>query len=244
MTKEKSHEYIHSWIVFAMTFFTLLFLFFNKKFLFDLPLILFMMIVFLKNRLSLKNVSRIFFYSFIFSFSFFLISVLFPAKSLQTGASFDIYGFSLSKMILAGALKTMIRLFLISFFSMTSATTIDYTKVILYLISEKGLSVFWGYPMLLALNSISLFKKEFERIRINARLRNLPFKDKFVVFFPMLVFAIRHSQRGAISLVTRGLNEQKSFYYHYGLTQFDKLVLFLFSFAYLALLALIIFQTK
>jgi energy-coupling factor transporter transmembrane protein EcfT len=103
------------------------------------------------------------------------------------------------------------------------------------LIVHKGLKLFWGYPILLALNSIALFKEEYDRIKINARLRDLPFKDQFMLFFPLLVFAIRHSQRGALSLVTRGLNQQKTFYFSYGLSFDDKKRLFLFWLIYFAL---------
>jgi energy-coupling factor transporter transmembrane protein EcfT len=129
----------------------------------------------------------------------------------------------------------MLRLMLVSFLSMASGVVIDYTKVVLHLIVHKGLRLFWGYPFLLALNSIALFKSEFERIRINSRLRDLPWKDQLSLFFPLLVFAIRHSQRGALALVTRGLSDEKTFYFSYDLSPSDKFLfrLFLVSFVFL-----------
>ena len=222
MIHEKPREFIHSWYVFMMTLLTLIFLLTNKKLMLDLPLVFFMIYVFLKNGLLFSKLKENIFFAFVFSFSFFFIGILYPAKALMTGASYSICYLEIPVVVFRKAFFTMIRLFFISLLSMSSSTIINYTKVILYLISEKGLSVFWGYPLLLALNSISLFKKEFERIRINARLRNLPLKDKFSLFFPMLIFAIRHSQRGAMSLVTRGLNNHRKFYFNYGLSPLDK----------------------
>jgi energy-coupling factor transporter transmembrane protein EcfT len=174
------------------------------------------------------------------SFGLFFLNVLYPAKELQTGEVYQISRFVIYQASVTKALSGMIRLFLASFLSMSSGAVIDYTKVVLHLIVHKGLKLFWGYPILLAMNSIALFKEEFERIRINAKLRELPWQDQLSLFFPLLVFAIRHSQRGALSLVTRGLNHQKSFYFSYDLSELDKLRLRLFLSAYLLLVGIAI----
>jgi len=50
-----------------------------------------------------------------------------------------------------------------------------------------------------------------DRLRIIAKQRELDLKDRMAFFFPLLVFAIRHSQRGSLALVTRGLSEKKVF---------------------------------
>jgi energy-coupling factor transporter transmembrane protein EcfT len=178
--------------------------------------------IFFKNGLEFLVFKRILLYAFLFSFSFLMINVLYPSSALKMGKIYQIGHVKIYYASLMQATQTMIRLFFISFFSMSSGAVIDYTKVVLYLIVHRGLRPFWGYPLLLALNSIALFKKEFERIRINARFRNLPLKDKLSLFFPLLVFAIRHSQRGALSLVTRGLNDKKNFYFSYHLSHQDK----------------------
>jgi hypothetical protein len=86
------------------------------------------------------------------------------------------------------------------------------------------------------MNSIALFKDEFDRIKVNARLRDLPLKDRLSIFFPLLVFAIRHSQRGALSLVTRGLSDQKSFYFSYDISSLDKNIFKVFLLIYLILI--------
>jgi hypothetical protein len=241
MNQAKPREYLHSWYLLLVTFFALFFLLINRNLILDLPLVFATFYFYFKNGLLLSKFKRLFLYAFLFSFGLFLLNILYPAKELQTR---EIYHFS--KLIfyqasLMTALSSMIRLFLVSFLSMSSGAVIDYTKVVLHLIVHKGLKLFWGYPILLAINSIALFKEEFERIRINARLRDLPWQDQFSLFFPLLVFAIRHSQRGALSLVTRGLNHQKSFYFSYDLSNWDKHRLNLFLAGYLILVGIAIY---
>lgn len=241
MIKAKYPEFVHSWYLLIMTFFSLLFLLINKNLILGIPLVLFMLVIFVKNGLSFFKIKRLFYYAFFFSLSLFVISILYPSAALKTGEIYKIGTLNIYRTSLLKATHTMIRLFLVSFLSMSSGMAINYTKVVLHLVVHKGLKLFWGYPFLLALNSIVLFKKEFERIRINARLRDLPLRDKVSLFFPLLIFAIRHSQRGALSLVTRGLNDQKSFYFTYALSSTDKLWLKIFWFVYLVLVSLAIF---
>lgn len=222
-------ESVHSWYVLVMTFYALIFLLTNKNLWLDWPLILFMLMVYFKNGLGIRELWRFSLYAFFFSFSLFVISVLYPKASLKPS---EVY---------PKATLTMIRLFLVSLLSMSSGVVINYTKVVLHLIVDKGLKPYWGYPMLLAMNSVALFKKEFERIKINARFRGLPWKDQLSLVFPLLVFAIRHSQRGALSLVTRGLNNQKSFYFTYEVNSVDRKWLILFWSIYLVLVSLVIY---
>lgn len=133
------------------------------------------------------------------------------------------------------ALHLGLRLFLLMLASMASGRIINYTKVVLFLVIHKGLKVLWGYPIMIALNSILLFKDEYEKIKLNGKLRNLSWIDKLGLLFPLLVFAIRHSQRGSLSLVTRGLNPSKSFYFNYETTAHDRKIFLAFFMAYLFL---------
>jgi hypothetical protein len=240
MKEARPREYLHSWYLLQITFFTLAFLLINRNLILDLPLVVVTLYFYFKNGLSISKFKRLFIYAFIFSFGLFFLNVLYQAKELQTGEVYQISRFVIYQASVTKALSGMIRLFLASFLSMSSGAVIDYTKVVLHLIVHKGLKLFWGYPILLAMNSIALFKEEFERIRINAKLRELPWQDQLSLFFPLLVFAIRHSQRGALSLVTRGLNHQKSFYFSYDLSELDKLRLRLFLSAYLLLVGIAI----
>ena len=106
-----------------------------------------------------------------------------------------------------------VRLFLLFTVSMLSFSAIDFDKLFVYLMSSKKIKVSWGYPLLLAMNSLQLLKDEQERIAFNAKIRQLKWHQRYLVFFPVLVFAIRHSERGAMALVTRGLSSDKLFFH-------------------------------
>lgn len=235
MNQARPREYIHSWYLLNISILSLFFLLINRNIYFDLPLLIINFYFFFKNGLSVSKFRRLLFYAFSFSFGIFILNVLFPSQLLKSGKVFHFFNFIFYQNSLESGFSLMLRLMLVSFLSMASGVVIDYTKVVLHLIVHKGLRLFWGYPFLLALNSIALFKSEFERIRINSRLRDLPWKDQLSLFFPLLVFAIRHSQRGALALVTRGLSDEKTFYFSYDLSPTDKFLfrLFLVSFVFL-----------
>jgi hypothetical protein len=207
---------------------------------FDMPLVIAIFYLYLKSGLPVSKFMSLSFYAFVVSFGLFMLNILYPSNALKVGESYRYHNFIIYQASLNKAFLLMARVFLVSLISMSGSLVINYTKVVLHLIVHKGLKLFWGYPILLALNSIILFKEEFERIRINAKLRDLPFRDQLSVFFPLLVFAIRHSQRGALSLVTRGLNHQKSFYFSYDLSDQDRTYWKLFLFFYLILIGITI----
>jgi hypothetical protein len=109
-------------------------------------------------------------------------------------------------------LKYAIRLFFLFTVSTFSFSAVDFDKVFIYLMATRKIKTIWGYPLILAINSLQLLKREQERIAFNTKLRGLKWHQRYLVFFPLLVFAIRHSERGAMALVTRGLNPHKLFY--------------------------------
>lgn len=232
---KRENEYLHSWYVFIATVFSLIFLLISKNLVVNIVLVSAVLFIYCQNGLKIKKLIRIFTYAFLFSFSLFLLTIFNPAATDKSGIEYRIFNFVFYESSVHKALLTMMKLFFVSFVSISSASAIDYTKVVLYLIVHKGLKLFWGYPILLALNSITLFKEEYDRIKLNAHLRDLPIKDRMFVFFPLLVFAIRHSQRGALSLVTRGLNDKKTFYFSYDLSLSDKKRMVFFFLIYFAL---------
>lgn len=232
---EREREYLHSWYVFIITAFSLLFLLINKNLPVSLILVAGVLFVFIKNGLPPKRLLKVMMYAFFFSFTIFLLTVLNPAEADQKGEFYQFGNLSLYKTSVEKAFGTMMKLFLVSFLSICSSSAISYTKLILHLIVHKGLKLIWGYPFLLAMNSITLLRDEYERIRLNAHMRSLPLKDKIFLFFPLLVFAIRHSQRGALSLVTRGLNDKKTFYFSYDLSHTDRTRFILFWLFYFGL---------
>ena len=241
MNQTQPREFLHSWYLLLITMMSLTYLLINKVLLLDLLILVLCFYFYLKNGLSLFKFQRFFGYAFFFSGGFFLLNVLYPSNDLKMGDVFHFYNFVFYQASLEKAFTVMLRLLFVSFLSMSSGSVINYTKVVLHLIVHKGLRLFWGYPFLLALNSIVLFKTEFQRIRINAKLRQLPWQDQLSLFFPLLVFAIRHSQRGALALVTRGLAEEKTFYFSYDLSRSDKSLFRFFLISYFFLVGIAIY---
>lgn len=201
----------------------------------------FILYLYVRNGLSAQVLLRLVFYAFFFALMFLILAMIYPAEKFKVGESINILSFNFYHAALNHGLKNFVRLFLLSLVSMSSTYAINYTRVILYLVLHKKMTVFMGYPLLIALNSILLFKAEFERIRLSARFRGLGWWHRLFILFPLLVFAIRHSQRGSLSLVTRGLNPEKSFYFTYPVMSNDRLWLRLFLAGFLGLVAITIY---
>ena len=241
---EDQDEYIHSWYLLIIAMLIILLLFVSKLYYLNFFLVAGVTFLFLKNKLPLTSLIKIIKHAFLFSITIFLFATLNPSNELKQGEVFIILGKKFYELSLLQGLKTSYKIFLLSFISMGSASTINYTKVILYLIVNKGLKLIWGYPILLAMNSMILLKDELERIKINARFRQLPFFDRIFIFFPLLVFAIRHSERGAMSLLTRGLSERKTFFNKYDVSLRDQMFFYSFLFVYVLLIIFIIIRNR
>lgn len=241
---DEQDEFIHSWFLLIMVTLVVFFLFASKLYYINFTIVAGMTYLFLKNNLSLQSLLKILKHALLFSVTIFLFATLNPSNELKQGEVFIILGKKFYEMSILQGLKTSYKIFLLSFISMCSATTINYTKVILYLIVNKGLKLIWGYPILLAMNSMILLKDELERIKINARFRQLPFLDRIFIFFPLLIFAIRHSERGAMSLLTRGLSDRKTFFNKYDVSLRDQLLFYSFLFVYILLIVFLIFRSR
>jgi energy-coupling factor transporter transmembrane protein EcfT len=238
---ESKKEFIHSWYLLIMTFFGLIFLLASSVLPLNLIMSIFLLYLYKKNGLQNKTLFKLALFASSFAGIFLLLNLLYPGESLRVGEQVSIYFFTVYKAALINGLKNFAHLFMLSLVSMAGVFAITYTKVILYLIIHKGLKVFMGYPLLIALNSILLFKEEFDRIRLSARFRGLSWWDRLFVLFPLLVFAIRHSQRGSLSLVTRGLNPNKSFYFGYELVPSDRRWLRFFFLGLIIMVAIAIY---
>lgn len=234
-------EFVHSWYLLIMSFLTFVFLLASNVLWANLALSFLILYLYCKNGLSAKILFKLSCYAFFFALLFLILNLLYPGEKLRVGEQVTFISITVYKAALFNGLKNFARLFMLTLVSMSSTYIISYTKVILYLIIHKGLKVVMGYPLLIALNSILLFKEEFDRIRLSARFRGLGWWDRLFVLFPLLVFAIRHSQRGSLSLVTRGLNPNKSFYFGYELSARDRKWLRLFLLTYSSLVAIAIY---
>ena len=234
---EAKAEYIHSWYLLIMSGMGLLFLLASKILLLNFLMASILLFFYKKNGLSYIVLIKLMIYALIFASMFLVLNLLYPGAEFKVGEQISFLGFVIYKKALIHGLYNCARLFMLSLVSMSSTYSITYTKVILHLIIHKGLKVVMGYPLLIALNSIILFKDEFERIRLSAKFRGLGWWDRIFTLFPLLVFAIRHSQRGSLSLVTRGLNPNKSFYFGYNLVPNDRKWLRSFIVVYICLVA-------
>ena len=103
--------------------------------------------------------------------------------------------------------------------ALLSSKMINIRDVISCLLQRGWLSMQIAYAMMVGIGSIDLMRDETSRISLNAKLRGLTWRQRFLQWVPLLVFALRHAQRGAMSLRARGLDQSKSFYYNYQATQ-------------------------
>ncbi|MEA9355377.1 energy-coupling factor transporter transmembrane component T [Bacteriovorax sp. PP10] len=238
---ETKKEFIHSWYLLIMSMFGLVFLLASKTLPLNFLMVGFLLYLYIKNGLPTRVLIKLALFALIFSSVFLFLNLLYPGEKLRVGEQLYVGHFTFYKAALMNGLINFSRLFMLSLVSMCSTYAIIYTKVILYLIIHKGLKVIMGYPLLIALNSILLFKEEFDRIRLSARFRGLGWWDRLFVLFPLLVFAIRHSQRGSLSLVTRGLNPNKSFYFGYDIVPSDRKWLRSFFLMFICMVAIAIY---
>lgn len=223
LTKEK--EFIHSSCLLAVAFMTILLVFIMQSF-FVRPLLLVPVFYFyFRNGLKFKIVLNLFFISLFFSFTFFVLGILYPTTRYLQGELITIFGGQFYLLALKQGLSNMFRLFLVSFISMASVYALSYEKVILWMLQSRMISTQVGYPILIALNAISLFKSEFQKMKMSLRLRGIKHFQFIYTLFPLLVFSVRQSQRGALSLITRGMNQNKTYYFDYSIKKNDMMLL-------------------
>jgi energy-coupling factor transporter transmembrane protein EcfT len=132
------------------------------------------------------------------------------------------------KALVVNQFKVFLQVGLVSSVSFLSMRLIKFEKLLIFLMQNKWIGAYLGYPILLALNSVKLLKSEFEKIKLNVKMRKLAPWQRINLIFPLLVFAIRHADRGALSLITRGLNEEKFYYFEVDLKVIDKIIILLF----------------
>ena len=217
----RKKEFLHSYYLLILTFTSIAILLFPLNPVGKVLIWGFMMTLYFKESLKIQDFFRLLGISIIFALLFIVLNLIYPAERLQNGEEINIFNVLIYKNVLENALLNFLRIMLLSHLSMVSGLVINYTKVILFLVQSKKMKAKIGYPLLIAINSVELFKSEYLRIKIALKFRGLSKWRQHFVIFPLLVFAIRHSQRGALSLVTRGLNEEKNYYYDYSTNSED-----------------------
>lgn len=165
--------------------------------------------------LSLLHFLKVVIYTLGFAAFYLLMMLLFPG-----GDSF-FYGkqllavFSSVDFLTSKEFTVFQRLFFVSTISVCALTVIRIEVVLLALAQKNRISVMFVYPLLFALSSITLLKHKYELYVFNARLRKLKGFLLPRLLFQFLVFVLRFSESGALSLIARGLSPQKKSYYDF-----------------------------
>ncbi len=184
-----------------------LFLVLVNLFIFSQPVVmlgLFLSVIgyFLYLGLSLLQLVKISLYTLAFTAIYLLMVLLFPNPDRAFEAS------------------VFIRLFFVSTLSVSSLTVIHGEVILLYLAQQKKLPVLLIYPLLFSLSAMALFKQKFDLYRLNHRLRESKGWVLPKMLFQFLVFTLRFSESGALSLIARGLSENKLYYYDFSIKNY------------------------
>ncbi len=203
---------------------------------------IFLFILSLSMGLSILRAFKILLFTLAFSVTIFFLFLFFPSNELKTGEVFSVFGFSFFKVVVENAMTNWLRLWSISVASISTANVLNTDELFFYWMQEKKLPKKLGYAFLMGVYSIKNLKKEWELINLNISLRNSSRKFSFSDrLFPILVSAFRVSLRGAMSLYSRGLSEEKMFYYCHEITMPQSLYFKLLVLA-LILISLIVFH--
>lgn len=165
--------------------------------------------------LTLAYFSRVVVYTLAFATFYLLMILLFPGRESffygkPLSAILNLAYFSKSKEIIVFQ-----RLFFVSTVSVCALQVIRIEVVLLSLVQKSRLSVMFVYPLLFALSSITLLKHKYDLYVFNARLRQVKGFLLPRLLFQFLVFVLRYSESGALSLIARGLSPQKKSYYDF-----------------------------
>ncbi len=176
-------------------------------------------------RLKLKPV-----FYFIVTISLPLVSVFFTtilyAKVGGDDRAILFLKIKTTKSALNLALFLTIRTFALSFISFAFLIALKYDRFINSLMQIFKLPVSIGYSLLATFNAFYHLKNEFVRIRDVYRMRFGKRKNPLLLFFPIMVSAARYAYYAGLSLQSRGLNPQKTFYKKESMKKIDFVILF------------------
>lgn len=232
-------EKIHSFIILAIVMFLLGHaLITSTTFILVLVFCLQLFLLVYSKKIECKLILKIILGSFLFSSftTFFILTA--PSAKYVGSESISFLGLNIYKDLFYSQLLVFYRVAILSYVSFSTMKIINFEKVFIFLMQTGHLSKRLGYPLILSINSMAKIKEEFKKIRINAKLRGVGLLGQWNIFLPLLVYAIRHGDRGAQSLVTRGLSEDKVFYFHFDIDLRSRLI---FYFVFLVLLVCDIF---
>ena len=114
--------------------------------------------------------------------------------------------------------QILLRVTTMTWVALMSGTMVNLRDVVSTALQRHWLSMNVAYALQLGFGAIGLMRAEIKRIMLSAKLRGLTWRERFLQWLPILIFALRHATRGAMSLRARGLAEheaKKTFYYDY-----------------------------
>ena len=121
--------------------------------------------------------------------------------------------------------QILLRVTTMTWVALMSGAMLNLRDVVSFALQRGWLSMNIAYALQLGFGSIELMRAEIRRIVLSARLRGLSWRERFLQWLPILIFALRHATRGAMSLRARGLrvdSVRKTFYYNYQATNVQK----------------------
>jgi energy-coupling factor transporter transmembrane protein EcfT len=121
--------------------------------------------------------------------------------------------------------QILLRVTTMTWVALMSGAMLNLRDVVSFALQRGWLSMNIAYALQLGFGSIELMRAEIRRIVLSARLRGLSWRERFLQWLPILIFALRHATRGAMSLRARGLrvdSVRKTFYYNYQATNIQK----------------------
>ncbi len=121
--------------------------------------------------------------------------------------------------------QILLRVTTMTWVALMSGTMVNLRDVVSTALQRSWLSMNVAYALQLGFGAIGLMRAEIKRIMLSAKLRGLSWRERFSQWLPILIFALRHATRGAMSLRARGLAEheaRKTFYYNYQSTPQQK----------------------
>lgn len=138
----------------------------------------------------------------------FISSYLFASSSELS--NYSLTNLTHSRLWLSTILS--LRLYLLSLISVSFMLHLPQEQLILDLIQRKIIRVKIGYSFLAVFNAFAFMKQEFTRIQIAYKMR---FRKKWLspqILMPLLVAAARYAHHLSISMYTRGINQDRSYY--------------------------------
>lgn len=106
----------------------------------------------------------------------------------------------------------VVRLFSLAIISFMYIVHLPKEQFVLNLIQRRILSVNIGFALLAVFNAFSELQKEFNKIRLAYKMRFGKNYYSPKILLPLMVSAARYAHTLSISMYTRGINQNRSYY--------------------------------